>query len=108
MHAMEILHGTLARGCPRLHKRRLDALMKAVAAALHARNHTLSNLARALGGSTSVGQRVKCFDRLLGNGALQRWGGASTRPWPPTCWPVAPNQSSSFTGAIRKPIAPRR
>ena len=74
MHAMEILRDVLTRGC-RLHKRRLQVLLKAVAAALQARTHTLSNLARALSGNTSVRQRVKCIDRLLGNGALQRHSG---------------------------------
>jgi hypothetical protein len=46
MHAIEILRDTLARSCPGLHKRRLQTLMGAVEAALHARSHTLSNLAR--------------------------------------------------------------
>ena len=58
MHAIEILRDTLARRCPGLHKRRLQTLMGAVEAALHARSHTLSNLARALNGRTSVRQRV--------------------------------------------------
>ncbi len=74
MHAMEILRDTLARGCCSLHKRRLDCLMNAVGAALHARSHSLSNLARALSARTSVRHRVKCMDRLLGNGTLQRQG----------------------------------
>ncbi|WP_367067241.1 IS4 family transposase [Oryzisolibacter sp. LB2S] len=75
MHAIEILRDTLARSCPGLHKRRLQTLMSAVEAALHARSHTLSNLARALSRDTSVRQRVKCVDRLLGNAALQRQQG---------------------------------
>ena len=58
MHAIEILRDTLARNCPNLHKRRLQTLMRTVETALHARSHTLSNLARALNGRTSVRQRV--------------------------------------------------
>ena len=72
MHAIEILRATLTHSCPHLHQRRLHLLIKAVEAALHARSHTISNLARALKGSTSVRHRVKCMDRLLGNAALQR------------------------------------
>ena len=58
MHAIEILRDTLARSCPGLHKRRLQTLMGAVEAAVHARSHTLTDLARALNGPTRVGQRV--------------------------------------------------
>ena len=72
MHAMEILRQTLTRSGCVLHKRRLHGLLQAVQAALAARSHTLSNLARALTGHTSVRHRVKCMDRLLGNTALQR------------------------------------
>ena len=72
MHAMEILRQTLTRSGCVLHKRRLHGLLQAVQAALAARSHTLSNLARALTGHTSVRHRVKCMDRLLGNTALQQ------------------------------------
>lgn len=72
MHAISILRDTLARAHCVLHKRRLNALLQAVQAALNARSHTLSNLARAFSTQTAVRHRLKCMDRLLGNGALQR------------------------------------
>lgn len=72
MHALEILRDVLACGCPKLHRRCFESLMLATDAALHARSHTLSNLARALKGASSVRHKVKRIDRLLGNTALQR------------------------------------
>ena len=62
----------LRKGCPRIHKSRLSALLDAPRAVLHTSSHTLSNLARALQAATPVRHRVKRMDRLLGNLALQQ------------------------------------
>lgn len=72
MHAIMVVQDVLRKGCPRIHKSRLSALLDATRAALHASSHTLSNLARALQAATPVRHRVKRMDRLLGNQALQQ------------------------------------
>lgn len=72
MHAFAILQELLAKGYTRMHQGRLRSLLAATRAALDARSHTLSNLARAMGGQCAVRHRVKRVDRLLGNLALQR------------------------------------
>lgn len=71
MHAITIVQDVLRKGCPHIHAKRLNALLLAARAALHASSHTLSNLARALEGASAVRHRVKQMDRLLGNRALQ-------------------------------------
>jgi hypothetical protein len=71
MHAISIVQDVLRKGCPHIHAKRLKALLLATRAALHASSHTLSNLARALEGSSAVRHRVKQMDRLLGSRALQ-------------------------------------
>ena len=70
MHAITLLQDILRQGCPDIHRARLDALFDAARAALNARSHTLSNLARALNSCTAVRHSVKRMDRLLGNDAL--------------------------------------
>ena len=79
MHAITIVQDVLRKGCPHIHKARLESLCDVVRAALSATSHTLSNLARALesktrvsGTAAAVRHRVKRVDRLLGNRALQR------------------------------------
>ncbi len=72
MHAMTIIQDVLVQRCPQIHRTRLNALLDAVEAALHARSHTLSNLARALKSTSAVRHNVKRMDRLLGNQAMQR------------------------------------
>lgn len=72
MHAMTIIQDVLQQRCPHIHRARLNTLLDAVAAALHARSHTLSNLARALDSKSAVRHNVKRMDRLLGNVALPR------------------------------------
>ena len=80
MHAITIVQDVLRKGCPHIHKVRLESLCDTVRAALSASSHTLSNLARALdaksaraaGAAVAVRHRVKRVDRLLGNRALQR------------------------------------
>ena len=72
MHAITIVQDVLRNACPHIHASRLKALLLATRAALHASSHTLSNLARALNGSTAVRHRVKRMDRLLGSRALQQ------------------------------------
>ena len=82
MHAITIVQDVLRKGCPRIHKARLESLCDVVRAALSASSHTLSNLARAIeprvGGAgrrkataVAVRHRVKRVDRLLGSRALQ-------------------------------------
>ena len=71
MHAITIVQDVLRKGCPHIHAGRLKSLLLATHAALHASSHTLSNLARALGGKSAVRHRVKRMDRLLGSRALQ-------------------------------------
>ena len=46
--AITIVHDVLRKGCPHIHKVRLESLCDVVRAALSASSHTLSNLARAL------------------------------------------------------------
>ena len=70
MHAITLLQDILRQGCPDIHRARLDALLDAARAALNARSHTLSNLARALNSCTAVRHNVRRMDRLLGNDAL--------------------------------------
>lgn len=72
MHAITIIQDLLRQHCPQIHRARLNTLLDAVNAALHARSHTLSNLARALKPTSAVRHNVKRIDRLLGNQALQR------------------------------------
>ena len=80
MHAITIVQDVLRKGCPHIHKVRLESLCDIVRAALSVSSHTLSNLARALntksaraaGAAVAVRHRVKRVDRLLGNRALQR------------------------------------
>ena len=83
MHAITIVQDVLRKGCPHIHKVRLESLCDIVRAALSASSHTLSNLARALntksaraagaaGAAVAVRHRVKRVDRLLGSRALQR------------------------------------
>jgi hypothetical protein len=72
MHAITIVQDVLRKGCPHIHAKRLNALLLATRAALHASSHTLSNLARALEGASAVRHRVKRMDRLLGSRALQQ------------------------------------
>ena len=80
MHAITIVQEVLRKGCPHIHKARLESLCDVVRAALSASSHTLSNLAHALnaksaraaGAAVAVRHRVKRVGRLLGNGALQR------------------------------------
>ena len=74
MHAITIVQDVLRKGCPHIHKVRLESLCDVVRAALSATSHTLSNLARALesktrvsGTATAVRHRVKRVDRLLGS-----------------------------------------
>ena len=71
MHAITIVQDVLRKGCPHIHAKRLKALLLATCAALRASSHTLSNLARALEGTSAVRHRVKQMDRLLGSRALQ-------------------------------------
>lgn len=71
MHAITIVQDVLRKGCPHIHAGRLKSLLLATRAALHASSHTLSNLARALEGTSAVRHRVKQMDRLLGSRALQ-------------------------------------
>lgn len=72
MHAMTIIQDVLQQRCPHIHRTRLNTLLDAVEAALHARSHTLSNLARALDSTSATRHNVKRIDRLLGNVVLQR------------------------------------
>jgi len=72
MHAISIVAQTLRSACPHIHQSRLRALLDGARAGLSASSHTLSNLARALGGNAAVRHRVKRMDRLLGNRALHR------------------------------------
>ena len=83
MHAISIVQDVLRKACPHIHKARLESLCDVVRAALIARSHTLSNLARAIetrvggtgkrkGKTVAVRHRVKRVDRLLGSRALQR------------------------------------
>jgi hypothetical protein len=72
MHAITIVQDLLRKGCPHIHATRLNSLLLATEAALHASSHTLSNLARALGGPSAVRHRVKRIDRMLGSRALQQ------------------------------------
>lgn len=83
MHAFAILQELLSKKCTRMHQGRLRSLLAATRAALDARSHTLSNLARAMDGRCAVRHRVKRVDRLLGNRALQRECGAvyAARSW---------------------------
>ena len=71
MHAISIIQEQLRQRCPQMHRRRMAALLDATKAALQARSHTLSNLARALESKAAVRHNVKRMDRLLGNVALQ-------------------------------------
>ena len=48
MHAITIVQDVLRKGCPQIHKARLESLCDVVRAALSASRHKLSNLARAL------------------------------------------------------------
>jgi hypothetical protein len=72
MHALTIVQEVLRRGCPNIHAARRKSLLAATEAALHAPSHTLSNLARSLGGGIAVRCRVKRMDRMLGSRPLQQ------------------------------------
>lgn len=72
MHAISIVAQILRSACPHIHQSRLRALLDSARAGLSASSHTLSNLARALGGNAAVRHRVKRMDRLLGNRTLHR------------------------------------
>ncbi len=70
MHAVYILHQHLRRYCPRVHLRRLTALLACVVAAVHGQRMTLTELGRALPSQARVKHSIKRVDRLLGNAQL--------------------------------------
>src|SRR5690606_28351368 len=71
MQVLPFLHQTLAHALPRVHARRLSALMAALRALLQGQTLTLSALGRALPTRVALKHALKRMDRLLGNPHLQ-------------------------------------
>lgn len=72
MRATGILRTALAFSLQGIHRRRQDAVWRAVEGLLLGGKLWLTALGRALPGSTSDKHRIKAADRLLGNRALHR------------------------------------
>ena len=70
MHAVRILQQRLRAQCPRVHLKRLGALLVCVVAALRGQRLTLTELGRALPSQARVKHSIKRVDRLLGNRQL--------------------------------------
>jgi hypothetical protein len=70
MHALSMLHRTLASSCPQVHRKRLNSLLAAVQATVSGSRLALSDLGRGICGEAGVKHNIKRVDRLLGNGAL--------------------------------------
>lgn len=72
MRAVEILQNHLDRSLADVHKKRRDAVCRAVQGLLAGGMLWLTALGRALPGASSDKHRIKAVDRLLGKEALQR------------------------------------
>lgn len=70
MHALRIVQELLRTRCPHIHAARLTVIQAAVAAAVHGRRLTLTELGRALIGLARIKHSIKRIDRLLGNPRL--------------------------------------
>jgi Transposase DDE domain len=71
VHAPSILHRCLAPLPTGIHARRLATLLEAVAATVRGPRLTLTDIGRRFAGETSLRNRIKRADRLLGNRHLQ-------------------------------------
>ena len=72
MHGLGLLHRWALSACWLVHRGRLQALMKAVAALLAGNKLSVTHRERHLSGATLRKHQIKCMDRLLGNGHLHR------------------------------------
>jgi len=72
MHAIRLLHKTVANALPEVHKRRLEALFVGVESLLSGQKLWLSGLGRYVPGEAKEKHKIKRMDRLLGNAQLGR------------------------------------
>lgn len=70
MHGLKLLHKRLLNARVIGHKNRLEALMKSVEGLLGGSKLVLTHLGRNLSGRAYEKHKIKCVDRLLGNGQL--------------------------------------
>lgn len=80
MREFQILHQSLLKYCPELHKKRLDTLMVACRALLESDTLTLTTLGRNIQSECRTKHSIKRMDRLFGNHhlhserlAIYRW-----------------------------------
>jgi len=71
VHTLKLLHKTLEKSCPEIHKARLNALMQGVEDSSHCKSLTLTNLGRGSKEKSHVKHKIKRIDRLIGNVKLQ-------------------------------------
>jgi hypothetical protein len=70
MRALEVLQNPFECSLSNVHKRRREAVLRAVIALIHGGRLWLTALGRSMPGNTSDKHRIKAADRLLGNAKL--------------------------------------
>lgn len=70
MHVVELLHKTLEKKLPEVHKIRLKSLMTACEAAIKSSKLYLTELGRTISNTNKESSNIQKIDRLLGNGHL--------------------------------------